>query len=258
MHSFTLLLLRSLINVAITVLFHVSLKLLSVHSHYLTLGYSLLLLGLLLLIDCLVDASLHVLSQLLLAGVYHINEVLLQMVDLSQEMLLDLLLHRMYLLDLLLSPLPLLLVPHLFLEVIVLQVHGDPFEVRQRPLLPLEKIYLEYPHPDPRIDLANQAHLMHFLRLDLLTEPNFDISALAIERISQSLDTLLIPRQLSIDIIEMQVPLEHRVLGIQIKRAYLLWLDLPRGVEILELGEEPDGEECWLLDLMDNLARLLH
>ena len=258
MHSFTLLLLRPLINIAITMLFHVSLKLLSIHSHYLTLGYSLLLLSLLLLIDSLVDASFHVFSQLLLAGVYHIDEVFLQVVDLSQKMLLDLLLHRMYLLDLLLCPLPLLLVPHLLLEVIVLQVHGNPFEVRQRPLLPLEKIDLEYPHPYPRIDLANQAHLMHLLRLDLLAEPNFDISALAIERISQSLDTLLIPSQLGVDVIEMQVPLEHRVLRIQIKRAYLLRLDLPRGVEILELGEEPDGEECGLLDLMDNLARLLH
>lgn len=115
------------------------------------------------------------------------------MVDLSEKMLFYLLLHRIYFLDLMLSLFPLLFMPHLFIQIVVLEVHSNPFEVSQRPLFHLEEIYLEYPHPYPRVNLADQAHLMPFLGLDLLAEPDLDIRALPIKGISQSLYTLLIP-----------------------------------------------------------------
>lgn len=44
---------------------------------------------------------------------------------------------------------------------------------------------------------------MPLFGLNLLTEPNFNIGALPIKRISEGLNTLLIPRELSIDVIEV-------------------------------------------------------
>lgn len=94
-------------------------------------------------------------SKLLFAGVYHIDKVFLQVVDFREKVLFDLLLHCVDFFDFLLGFLPLLLVPFLLLEVEVLQVHRNSFEVGQRLLFPVKKVDLENSHLYSRVNLAD-------------------------------------------------------------------------------------------------------
>jgi hypothetical protein len=171
--------------------------------------------GFFLLIDDVTDACLHVLAELFLAVVDHIQEILLQMGYFGDGLFLYLSLEGSHLFHLLVQAFSFLLDAFLFSRVFIFEFHEETAHVGHgEGSLYAEHVDLEDAHVDACLDLADQAELFGHGGVFFLSKFNLNIGLFATEGIGEGGDALLVPGQLHIHVYLAQSALVDSILGV--------------------------------------------